>query len=63
MAGAFYSVHAIQKFSLNDSSAGTFTMVVMGGMIVGNTFFGYLADHFILVEQDALKLKLVALVI
>ena len=46
MAGAFYSVHAIEKFSLNDSSAGTFTMVVMGGMIVGNMFFGYIADHF-----------------
>jgi len=46
MAGAFYAVHAIEKFSLNDSSAGTFTIVMMCGMIVGNTFFGYIADRF-----------------
>lgn len=46
MAGAFYAVHAIEKFSLNDSSAGTFTIVMMCGMIVGNMFFGYIADRF-----------------
>ncbi len=46
MAGAFYAVHAIEKFSLNDSSAGTFTIVMMCSMIVGNMFFGYIADHF-----------------
>jgi len=46
MAGAFYAVHAIEKFSLNDSAAGTFTIVMMCSMIVGNMFFGYIADHF-----------------
>lgn len=46
MAGAFYAVHAIEKFSLDDSSAGTFTIVMMCSMIVGNMFFGYLADHY-----------------
>ena len=46
MAGAFYAVHAIEKFSLNDSSAGTFTIVYMCSMIVGNMFFGVLADRY-----------------
>ncbi|HAV24188.1 MAG TPA: hypothetical protein DCX46_12015 [Bacteroidetes bacterium] len=46
MAGAFYAVHAIEKFSLSDASAGTFTMVIMCSMIVGNLFFGWLADHY-----------------
>jgi MFS family permease len=46
MAGAFYAVHAIQKFGLNDSSAGLFTVMIMCSTIVGNMFFGYLADHY-----------------
>jgi MFS family permease len=46
MAGAYYAVHAIQKFSLSDSSAGLFTVVVMCATIVGNMFFGYIADHY-----------------
>jgi MFS family permease len=46
MAGAFYAVHAIEKFSLNDASAGTFTIVIMCSSIVGNMFFGYIADHY-----------------
>jgi MFS family permease len=46
MAGAFYAVHAIEKFSLNDASAGTFTIVVMCSTIIGNIFFGYIADHY-----------------
>ena len=46
MAGAFYAVHAIEKFSLSDASAGSFTMVMMCSMIVGNMFFGYIADHY-----------------
>jgi MFS family permease len=46
MAGAYYAVHAIQKFSLSDSSAGLFTVVVMCATIVGNTFFGYIADRY-----------------
>jgi MFS family permease len=46
MAGAYYAVHAIQKFSLTDSSAGLFTVIVMGAAIVGNMFFGFIADHY-----------------
>jgi len=46
MAGAFYAVHAIEKFSLNDASAGIFTIAIMISTIVGNVFFGYLADHY-----------------
>ncbi len=46
MAGAFYIVHAIQKFSLSYIYAGTFTVVNMVSMIVGNVFFGFIADRF-----------------
>ena len=46
MAGGFYAVHAIERFSLNDSSAGTFTIVVMFSTIVGNIFFGSIADRY-----------------
>lgn len=46
MAHAFFAVNAIEKFSLSDAYAGTFTIVMMASMIVGSLFFGYLADHF-----------------
>jgi len=46
MAGAFYAVHAIQKFSLNDSSAGLFTVMIMCSTIIGNMFFGTIADRY-----------------
>jgi MFS family permease len=46
MAGAYYAVHAIQKFSLSDSSAGFFTVMIMCSTIIGNMFFGYFADHY-----------------
>lgn len=46
MAGAFYAVHAIQKYSLSDSSAGEFTVVIMCSAIIGNMFFGYIADKY-----------------
>lgn len=43
---AFFTVDAIQKFSLMDSAAGEFTMIIMFGMISGSLLFGYLADHY-----------------
>ncbi len=43
---AFFSVHAIEKFHLSASYAGTFTVFVMIGNIIGNVVFGYLADTF-----------------
>jgi MFS family permease len=46
MANAFFTVYALEKFSLADSYAGTFTAIMMGSMIVGNIFFGYLADRY-----------------
>lgn len=46
MAGAFYAVQAIQKFGLNDSSAGLFTVMIMVSTIIGNVFFGYIADRY-----------------
>lgn len=46
MASAFYTVGALEKFSLADAHAGTFIIVMMASMMAGNLFFGYLADHF-----------------
>ncbi len=45
MASAFYTVNAFRRFSLSDAYAGTFTMVMMSSSLVGNLFFGYLADR------------------
>lgn len=45
-AAAFYAVYALEKFSLPASYAGTFTMLVMSSMVLGNVVFGFLADHF-----------------
>jgi MFS family permease len=46
MASAFYAVNAIQKFTLTDSSAGLFTVIIMCSTIVGNVFFGSIADRY-----------------
>lgn len=46
MSGAFYAVNALEKFSLTEAYAGTFTIVMTCSMIAGNLFFGYLADRF-----------------
>jgi MFS family permease len=46
MASAFYTVSALEKFSLSDAHAGTFIIVMMTSMMAGNLLFGYLADHF-----------------
>ena len=45
-ASAFYAVYAIEKFDVPASYAGTFTVIVMAGMVAGNSVFGYLADSF-----------------
>jgi len=45
-ASAFYAVYAIEKFDVPPSYAGTFTVIVMVGMVAGNSVFGYLADSF-----------------
>jgi MFS family permease len=45
MANGFLAVYAIEKFSLSDAAAGTFTMIIAGSMILGSFLFGYLADH------------------
>ena len=43
-ATAFYPVFAFKRFDLPVSYAGTFTIISTASMIVGNFFFGYLAD-------------------
>lgn len=42
----FYAVYPIEKFSLRAAYAGTFTTIFMASMVVGNLFFGFLADHY-----------------
>jgi hypothetical protein len=42
---AFYAVHALEKFSLSTAYAGSFTVIVMVSTVIGNIFFGILADH------------------
>lgn len=46
MSQAFFAVYAIEKFSLPDSYAGTFTIVMMITMIIGSLYFGYIADRY-----------------
>jgi MFS family permease len=45
-AVSFYSIYALEKFSLPPSFAGTFSVVVMITNIVANIVFGLSADHF-----------------
>jgi MFS family permease len=44
-AAAFYPVYGIKKFGLPTSYAGTFTIILMASQVIGNFFFGYLADY------------------
>lgn len=46
MSDVFYSVNALKKFSLPDSYIGDFTIVIMSSLIIGNLFFGFIADRF-----------------
>ncbi|HPG83431.1 MAG TPA: MFS transporter [bacterium] len=46
MANGFFTVHALSRFDLPASAAGTFTAIMMASNIAGNLFFGWLADHF-----------------
>jgi len=41
---AFYTVFALEKYSLGDQYAGKFTMVMMIAMILGGMIFGYFGD-------------------
>lgn len=43
-ANAFYTVFAVQKFSLSDTYAGRFTMATMTAMVFGSLTLGYIAD-------------------
>jgi len=45
MADAFYTVNALEKFSLSEGYAGQFIMVMMITMVLGNLIFGHLADR------------------
>ncbi len=46
MANGFLTIYAFDRFNLSDAYAGTFTMVMMTGMIAGSLVFGILADRF-----------------
>ncbi len=46
VANGFLAVYAFEKFALSDVYAGTFTMVMMAGMIAGSIVFGILADRY-----------------
>lgn len=46
MSGAFFTIHALEKFSLADSFAGTFTIIMTVSTVGGNFLFGYLADRY-----------------
>ncbi len=45
-ASAFYPVYGIKEFNLPTSYAGTFTIILMASQVIGNFFFGYIADFF-----------------
>jgi MFS family permease len=45
-ASSFFAVYAVIKFNLPTSYAGTFTMILMAGQLLGNFIFGYLGDYF-----------------
>jgi MFS family permease len=46
MPMSFFTVYALKKFNVSDSMVGTFTMITVGGQIIGALVNGYLADHF-----------------
>ncbi len=43
---AFYTVNALERFSLSDGYVGQFTVTIMISSIVGNLFFGLMADRY-----------------
>ena len=45
-ASSFYAVFAVTKFNLPTSYAGTFTIILMAGQLLGNFAFGYLGDYY-----------------
>ncbi|MFA5833408.1 MAG: MFS transporter [Bacteroidota bacterium] len=45
-SASFYSVYAVEKFSLPPSYAGTFTAIVMLTNVVANILFGIIADTY-----------------
>ncbi|MFO7446265.1 MAG: MFS transporter [Ignavibacteriaceae bacterium] len=46
MADAFFALNAFKKFTLGDVYAGTFTIIIMSSIIIGNILFGFIADKF-----------------
>ena len=45
-SSAFFAVYAIDRFKLSTSYAGSFTIIFMSSMALGNIIFGYIADIF-----------------
>lgn len=44
-AASFYPIHAMERFALPPSAAGTFSAVVMVSSVAANIVFGAVADH------------------
>jgi MFS family permease len=45
MGSAFIAVHAMQRFSLPDASAGSFVVIMTAATVAGSLLFGVLADR------------------
>ena len=46
MATGFITVSAVERFQVADSTAGLYTLAMLGGQVVANLLFGLLADRF-----------------
>lgn len=46
MGGSFLAISAIQRWNLEDSAAGYFTLAMLAGQASGNLLFGFLGDRF-----------------
>ncbi len=46
MAGGFITISAVERFHVPDSTAGLFTLAMLGGQVVANLAFGLMADRF-----------------
>ncbi|MCF7808309.1 MAG: MFS transporter [Candidatus Marinimicrobia bacterium] len=45
LADGFFAVHAVEKFQLSAGYGGRFTIVMMLSMVLGNLFYGHIADN------------------
>jgi MFS family permease len=46
MAAGFITVSAVERFQVPDSTAGLFTLAMLGGQVAANLLFGLMSDRF-----------------